>query len=316
MKTPSAGKNLRQPVEGWPSIDDLSVFVTVARNGGFARAAQELGLSPSTISKRIAMLEKQLDIRLFFRNNRSMRLTAEGEIALEGAMQIVSGVGDFVSDLNGLRGAVTGNITLSCSFGFGHEYMADALSGLMNLHNGLNVKLMLSDREVNLVDEGIDIEIHVGDEIKDLYIARQLAANRRILCASPDYLRQAGVPTSLDDLRQHDCLIIQERSAAFGNWALTNGEDSIVCRVNSQHSSNSGSVVLAWALRGQGIVLRSAWDVAKHLASGELVQILPAWYQQANIWAVYTQRSSHSLRIKTCIDFLSDYFAQRLPVPR
>ncbi len=226
MKTPSAGKNLRQPVEGWPAIDDLSVFVTVARNGGFARAAQELGLSPSTISKRIAMLEKQLDIRLFFRNNRSMRLTAEGEIALEGAMQIVSGVGDFVSDLNGLRGAVTGNITLSCSFGFGHEYMADALSGLMNLHNGLNVKLMLSDREVNLVDEGIDIEIHVGDEIKDLYIARQLAANRRILCASPDYLRQAGVPTSLDDLRQHDCLIIQERSAAFGNWALTNGEDA------------------------------------------------------------------------------------------
>ncbi|WP_158781915.1 LysR substrate-binding domain-containing protein [Pantoea sp. BAV 3049] len=313
MKSTPAGKNHLQPVAGWPSIEDLHVFVTVARNGGFARAALELGLSPSYISKRIATLEKRLGTRLFFRNNRIMRLTPEGEKALEGAVQIVGSVGDFVSDLNGLRGELTGNIILSCSFGFGHEYLSQALSELMLLHPGLNVKLVLSDREVDLIDEGVDIEILVGDDIKDLYIARRLAANRRILCASPDYLQRAGTPANADELGRHECLIIQERSSAYGHWALTNGRENILCRVNSRHSSNSGSVVLAWALRGHGIVLRSAWDVAKYVQSGELVQLLPEWYQEANIWAVYTQRSSSSLRIKTCIDFLSDYFAKRLP---
>lgn len=119
MKTTPVGKKHRQPLEGWPSVEDLFVFVTVARNGGFARAALELGLSPSYISKRIAILEKCLNARLFFRNNRVMRLTPEGENALGGAMQVVSEMDGFVSRLDNQRGVLAGNITINCSFGFG-----------------------------------------------------------------------------------------------------------------------------------------------------------------------------------------------------
>ncbi|QKJ88085.1 LysR family transcriptional regulator [Paramixta manurensis] len=313
MKTRFVGKHYRQPLAGWPSVEDLYVFIIVARHGGFARAAAELGLSPSYVSKRIAILEKCLDTRLFFRNNRMIRLTPEGESALDGALQVVGGMDDFVSHLEGVRGALTGNITLSCSFGFGHEYVADALSAFINLHPDVNVKLLLSDKEVDLVEEGVDIEIHIGNDVKDLYIARQLMKNQRILCAAPEYLKRKGVPQSLDDLADHDCLIIQERSAVFGHWLLTNGEEQVHCQLNSRHASNSGSVVLAWALRGHGIALRSRWDVANHLQSGDLVQVLPAWYQEANIWAVYPRRPSSSSRVKACIDFLTDYFSQHWP---
>ncbi len=315
METRSAGKSHRQPLEGWPSVEDLYVFITVVRHGGFSRGATELGLSPSYVSKRIAILEKCLGTTLFFRNNRIMRLTPDGETALEGAMRVVSEMDGFVSHLDGLRGALTGNITLSCSFGFGHEYVAEALSEFMALYPGINVKLMLSDKNVDLIEEGVDIEIHVGNEINDLYIARQLATNQRVLCASPDYLLRAGDVQSIDDLARHECLIIQERNDLFGAWRLTNGKQQVHCRLNSHHASNSGTVVLAWALRGHGIALRSRWDVAHHLASGALIQVLPEWYQQADIWAVYPRRPSGENRVKACIDFLARYFARHIPDP-
>ncbi|EDH9827069.1 LysR family transcriptional regulator [Salmonella enterica subsp. enterica serovar Limete] len=313
MKTTPVGKKHRQPLEGWPSVEDLFVFVTVARNGGFARAALELGLSPSYISKRIAILEKCLNARLFFRNNRVMRLTPEDENALCGAMQVVSEMDGFVSRLDNQRGVLAGNITINCSFGFGHKYVAEALSSFMIAYPDITVKLTLTDREVDLVEEGVDIEIRVGDDINELYIARQLATNRRILCASPEYLERHGKPESVSALVQHDCLMIQEKNSAFGNWILTDGKQQTHCRLNGFHSSNSGSVVLIWALKGHGITLRSEWDVAQYIERGELVRVLPQWYQEANIWAVYTRRSSSSDRIKICIDFLTEHLAQCLP---
>lgn len=190
MKKNIVGKYYRQPHEGWPSVEDLQVFITVARNGSFSRAALELGQSASYISKRIALLEKNLNTRLFFRNNRMVRLTVDGENALSGAIQLVEQMGDYVSSITEPDDMLSGNITISCSFGFGNEYVAGALSGLIRSYPGLKVKLLLSDRDVDLVEEGIDIEIHVGNDFKEIYIAKKLATNRRILCASP------GLPSS------------------------------------------------------------------------------------------------------------------------
>lgn len=155
------------------------------------------------------------------------------------------------------------------------------------------------------------MEICVGDDLNPSYIARRLIANRRILCAAPAYLSRAGMPASLDALIHHSCLIINERDNSFGNWTLTNGEQQVLCRLNSHYSSNSGKVILHWALQGHGIALRSEWDVAPYLATGELVAVLPQWYQEANIWAVYTQRAAESQRIKVFLDFLAAYFNEK-----
>lgn len=311
MKRELAGKNTQKPLQGWPSVEDLYVFISVARHDGFGRAAVELGQSPSYISKRIAILEKQLDTRLFFRTNRVMRLTPEGEQALEGARQVIEEMDLFLNNFQQWRGALTGEMTVGCSLGFGQDYLSDAISAFISLHPSLNIKLVLSDRQIDLMQSGTDVDIQVGDDLNDAYIARKLAANRRILCASAEYLRHHAPLHSLDGLIDHSCLIINEKHNTFGHWALTDGEQQVLCRLNSHYSSNSGKVILNWALKSHGIALRSAWDVAPYLASGELVHVLPQWYQEANIWAVYTQRTSESPRIKVFIDFLVQYFAEK-----
>ncbi|GEC68772.1 LysR family transcriptional regulator [Raoultella terrigena] len=298
----------------WPLIEDLNVFLTVVRKESFANAAAELGLSPSYVSKRIGLLEKSLGMRLFHRSARAIRLTADGHKALSGAISVLDSMGEFVAGLAAWRDAIEGNIHISCSFGFGSTYMAEALSALAERYPALNVKLTLTDRVVDLIEEGVDLEIHVGDDIKDLYITRRLSLNRRVLCAAPQYLAGHGTPAQISDLKQHKCLVIQERSAQFGVWPLTNGRDSTQLHIGSQLSSNSGSVVLSWALNGHGIILRSLWEVQRYLASGELVQILPPWHQSADIWAVYSNRTSGSAKLKVCIDFLMDYFQQNPPV--
>lgn len=311
MKLSLAGKNVQKPLQGWPSVEDLYVFISVARHGGFGRAAVELGQSPSYISKRIAILEKQLDSRLFFRTNRVMRLTPEGEKALEGARQVLQEMDTFLSNFQQWRGELSGELTVGCSLGFGQAYLSDAISAFISQHPSLNIKLILSDREIDLMQSGTDVDIQVGDNLNHSYIARKLAANRRVLCASSEYLARSGAVNSLDDLINHSCLIINEKNNSFGNWALTDGEQQVLCRLNSHYSSNSGKVILNWALKSHGIALRSAWDVTPYLETGELVHVLPQWYQQANIWAVYTQRTSESPRMKVFIDFLADYFAEK-----
>lgn len=311
-----AGKSYQKPLQGWPAVEDLYVFISVARHEGFGRAALELGQSPSYISKRIAILEKQLDTRLFLRSNRAIRLTPEGEKALEGALQVLHEMDGFLQNFQQWRGELSGELTVGCSFVFGQEYLSSAISAFIHQHPRLNIKLMLSDREFDLLQSGTDIEICVGDDLNPAYIARKLIANRRILCASADYLSRAGTPQSLDDLIHHSCLMINERGNSFGNWALTDGSQQVLCRLNSHYASNSGKVILNWALHSHGIALRSAWDVAPYLASGQLVQLLPEWYQEANIWAVYTQRASESQRIKAFIDFLAGYFNQQSLPPK
>lgn len=311
MKLLLAGKNVQKPLQGWPSVEDLYVFISVARHGGFARAAVELGQSPSYISKRIAILEKQLDTRLFFRTNRVMRLTPEGENALEGARQVVQEMDTFLSNFQQWRGELSGELTVGCSLRFGQAYLSDAISAFISQHPSLNIKLILSDREIDLMQSGTDVDIQVGDNLNHSYIARKLAVNQRILCASSEYLARSGAVNSLDDLINHSCLIINEKNNSFGSWALTDGEQQVLCRLNSHYSSNSGKVILNWALKSHGIALRSAWDVAPYLKTGELVHVLPQWYQQANIWAVYTQRTSESPRMKVFIDFLAEYFIEK-----
>lgn len=301
-------------INQWPLLEDLHVFLTIARNENFSRAASELGLSPSYISKRINILEKRLDTRLFFRNNRTMRLTPEGEKALSGAMNVIGSMDQFVSELAAWRESIVGVVNISCSFGFGLSHISQAISELAKAYPDLHIKLTLSDQEVDLVEEDVDIEIRIGDDIKDFYIAKRLFENRRVLCASPEYIEHFGLPGTIDELKKHKCLFIQERNASFGIWSLTNGSDIAQVHVNNQLSSNSGGVVLNWALKGHGIVLRSMWDVKKYIDSGELIHVLPQWYQNANIWAVYPTRPSGSARLKVCIDFLVNYFADNPPL--
>lgn len=311
MKLLLAGNESQKPLQDWPSVEDLYVFISVARYEGFGRAATELGQSPSYVSKRIAILEKQLETRLFFRTNRIMRLTPEGEKALEGATQVVHEMDTFLDNFRQWRGELSGDLTVACSFGFGQDYLSDAIAEFMMRHPSLNIKLILSDRDMDLLQLGIDVSIRVGEDFNHSYIAKKLAPNRRILCASPDYLTQSLPLEKLDDLKSHSCLMINENDNTSGHLTLTDGQSIFTCRLKKHYSSNSGKVILKWALKSQGIALRSVWDVAPYLNEKKLIHVLPEFYQEANIWALYSQRSSESQRIKIFIEFLAGYFLDK-----
>ena len=299
----------------WPLVDDLNVFLTVVRKQSFAAAAVELGLSAAYVSKRINLLEKGLGVRLFLRNTRQISLTPDGEKARDGAMGVLDTMSEFISSLSDTDKHIQGHLNIGCSFGFGEQHMAPALAEFSRRYPQITCKLTLSDRVMDLIGEGIDIEIRIGNDIKDLYIARKLADNARILCAAPGYLAEQGIPVEIEDLARHKCLIIQERNSPFGVWHLTRGEEARKVRVKGSLSSNSGVAVLNWALAGQGIICRSCWDVQKYIDRGLLIHLLPEYAQSANIWAVYTIKPSTSTRLKLCVDFLAEYFHLNPPVP-
>ena len=287
-----------------PLPEDLRVFLTVIRKGSFASAADELGLSPAYVSKRIRVLEETLHTRLLHRTTRRIALTETGEKAQRWAMRILEDFDDFIGELSDVRSAPQGAIHLCSSFGFGRNHVAPAVAELSKAYPSLDIRLDVFDRVVDIVAEGFDLEILVGDDLPGHHICRKLASNERVLCATPEYLQLRGTPATLQDLSEHACLVLKERNSPFGVWHLQtdSGQESV--RVSGPLSSNSGEIVLQWALSHRGIMLRSLWDVKQMLASGVLVRVLHRYTQSANVWAIYPTRLSDSAKLRVCVEFL------------
>lgn len=294
--------------------DDLRVFLSVVRRASFAAAAQELGASPAYVSKRIRLLEAELGVRLLHRTTRRVAVTEDGERVFGWAQRILDDIDHLVQDVSTAAGEPRGLLRMSSSFGFGRNVVAPAMSQLVARHPGLQVRLEVFDRLVDVAAEGIDLDVRVGDEIAPHLIARKLADNHRVLCAAPAYLARKGPPRGIAELSAHDCLVIKERDHPFGVWKLRAGAEERTVKVTGPLSANHGEIAVQWAVDGHGIVLRSVWDVAALLQSGQLVQVLPEWRQEANVWAVYPTRLDRSAKVRACVEFLQDYFRRAMPV--
>ncbi len=290
-----------------PLPEDLRVFLMVIRKGSFAGAADQLGQSPAYVSKRIRVLEEVLHARLLHRTTRRVALTDAGERTRRWAIRILNDMDEFMDELSDARSAPQGALNICSSFGFGRNHVAPAIAELTARYPKLEVKLDVFDRVVDIISEGFDLEIRVGDDIPGQHICRQLASNERVLCATPDYLARHGVPGSIAELEHHDCLILKERNNPFGIWQLKRGDEAVSVRVSGPLSSNNGEIVLQWALNGKGILLRSQWDVRPLIAQGRLVQVLHGYTQSANVWAVYPTRLSDSAKLRVCVEFLESY---------
>ncbi len=291
-----------------PATDDLRVFTAVVRRASFAEAATELGASPAYVSKRIRLLEDELAVKLLHRTTRRVAVTEEGERVFHWAQRILDDWDQLLQEVAVTRREPRGLLKVSCSFGFGRRVVAPVLSQLAERHPGLQVRLEVFDRLVDVAGEGFDLDIRVGDEIAPHLIARRLADNQRVLCAAPGYLARKGVPRSVADLASHDCLVIKERDHPFGVWRLRSGASDETVKVRGPLSANNGEMAVQWAVDGRGIVLRSLWDVGAELRSGRLVRLLADWRQEANIWAVYPTRLERSAKVRVCVEFLQAHF--------
>lgn len=296
-----------------PLLNDLRVFMLVARRAGFAAAAEELGVSPAFVSKRVSLLEQTLNVMLLHRTTRRVTITEEGERIYEWAQRILQDVDEMMDELSDVRQVPQGTLRIISSFGFGRRVVAPALSALALQYPQLELRFDVQDRLVDLVNEGVDLDIRVGDDIAPNLIARQLAANHRVLCASPQFLARHASPKQLSDLAALPCLVIKERDHPFGVWQLHSKEGQHAIKVTGPLSSNHGEIVHQWCLDGQGIALRSWWDVRENIASGHLVQVLPDYWQPANVWAVYVSRLATSAKIRTTVEFLRHYFQLHYP---
>lgn len=296
-----------------PQLEDLRLFCELVRQRSFSAVARELGVSKALISKRIALLEQNLQTRLVHRSTRSLRITEQGDIVHQWAQRILDNVDQMTEAISSHRAEPAGLLRLCCSSGFGRNCLAPALSALAKRYAALEIQLELLDRPVDLVGEGFQLDVRIGTVQEANLISRRIAGNARVLCAAPAYLERRGAPSSLQALAAHDCIVIRERDQDFGRWSLRGPQGLETVRVGGPLSANNGEVVRRWAADGHGIILRSIWDVGPSLASGELVRVLPDYAQEADVYAVYPSRLSHSAKLRVCVEFLEAWFKASAP---
>ena len=291
------------------ALSDLAFFALLMKSGNLAATAQHMGVTPPSVSKRLAALEARLGVRLLHRTTRRISLTPEGEIYLAEGGRVLDDLNALERRVAGSRAVPRGLMRVNASLGFGRRHVAPALSKFAKLHPEVEVQLHLSDRPVNLVEQGFDAAIRIGELPDARLTARRLALNHRLLCASPAYLKRAGEPAAPRELPQHACIFLRESDETFGTWHLRRGSRQETVKVRGPLSCNDGDSALAWALDGHGVLLRSAWDAAPYLRSGRLRPVLPDWsLPAADIYLVFPTAAHLSAKTRAFAEFMHQRF--------
>ena len=287
----------------WDLVD-LRVFCQVARRSSFVAAATDLGISPAYVTKRVAGLEKALGVRLFHRTTRRVLISDEGEAAYTWARKVLDAADELNQGLNGARSEPTGALRISTSLRLGRNHIAPILAKMNQAYPQLEIWLELLDRRVDLLGEGFDIDVRMGEVNEPHLVGHLVARNARVLCAAPAYLARRGHPHTLADLAGHDCLMYRERHQTFGVWRMTGPTGPESVKVTGAMGSNQADIVREWALDGLGIIPLAIWDVAQDLKQGSLVRVLPAYQQNADVWAVTATRLDQSAKLRDCMPLL------------
>jgi len=296
------------------SVSDLAFFVQLVKLGSLSALARELGVTPPAISARLTRMERRFGVRLLHRTTRRLSVTQEGELYLSHGTQLLADLEALDRLVSSSRATPQGLLRVNSTFGFGRRHIAPAVSTFARCYDAVEVQLTLTDRAINLREQAYDVGIMFGKPADSRMVARQIASNRRYLCAAPEYLAKAGVPATPRDLQRHQCIVLRESDSAYGTWHLHSGRKQETVKVRGSLSSNDGETVVAWALEGHGVLMRSEWDVHAHLKSGALRLVLPEWsLPSADIYAVYGERMTLSAKVSTFVNFLADWFAKEKP---
>lgn len=295
-------------------LDDLAFFQRLARCGSLTATARELGMSLSAVSKRLKQLESRLGVELASRTTRRLTLTAEGELYQRQGAAILDELGELEGALSARQAALSGQIRINATFGFGRRHVAPLISRFTAEHPRLEVLLELTNFPLNLADHGFDLGIRVGPPPDAHVVARRILANRRVLCAAPDYLAHRTAPVHPRELAGHDCLVVRENDSGYALWRFDRDGETAAVKVAGRLASNDAEVVTRLALDGHGIMLRSWWDVYPYLQRGELQALLPGWQGvSADFYAVYEPRRHLSARLRAFIAYLEDNLPERVP---
>lgn len=292
-------------------FQEMRAFAAVVEAGSFVRAADALELSKTAVSRLVGDLEGRLGARLLHRTTRRLSLTQEGALFHERCVQLLDGLAEAEAELSTHSGEAVGRLRLNVPVTFGLLHLAPLWPAFMALHPRVVLDVTLSDRLVDLVDEGYDLAVRIARLETSSLVSRQLASTRLILCASPEYLRRHGAPAHPSEIAHH--AVIGYSLMVMGDlWEFTGPEGPVDVKVAPRMRTNSGDTCCAAALQHQGIVLQPSFLVAEHLVSGALVELLPQYRStELGIHAVYPTRKHLSHKVRTLIDFLVQAFRMR-----
>lgn len=259
-------------------FDDLQLFVRTAELGNLSAAARHLDISPAVASAGLKRLELQLQVRLFSRSTRSMRLTPEGELFLVHARLALQSLEDGRQQLAGSKVGISGLLQLSAPSDFGRNTLLPWLNEFQQAHPQLQLRLLLGDRVADLFREPVDIALRYGaPEDSSLVALPVAAANRRVLCAAPDYLQRHTAPKTIEALAEHNCLLYMLAGRVHDRWSFSDGKREQHISVKGDRVSDDADVVRRWAVSGAGLVYKSWLDVAGDVRAGRLKVLLPEW---------------------------------------
>ncbi len=286
-------------------ITELRTFVRIVGAGSLSAAGREMGLALSVVSKRLAMLERRTDMRLIARSTRHLALTEEGQALYDRAQRILAEVDEAEVALTHGRVEPQGVLRVSAPVALGRAHVSPVCRDLVRAHPKVSVDLTLTDRLVELIDEGMDVVVRIGAPKDSGLVMRKLVDNHRIVVGAPDYLERRGAPMAPAELEDHDCL--QYRGVGT-RWRLVDPTGEVAeIRAASRLRSDNGEVAHDWALAGCGLILKSWVDVEPDLRARRLVQVLPEWRSDpAPVCALFPTGRQLPTRVRLFLDAMVD----------
>jgi DNA-binding transcriptional LysR family regulator len=293
------------------TLGDIRLFVETANLGGLSAAGRKLGLSPAAASARLVKLEASLNARLFERTTRQLRLTEEGRMYLAHCQQAIQALDDARAALQAGRSVIRGKVRVSATSDFGRHVLKGWLDEFNVLYPEVTFALALSDSLSNLVQDDIDLVIRFGVPPDSSLVARRLAPNRRVLCASPAYLKLHGIPDHPGDLDRFDYIVLSSASGAANEWRFSRGSEveTFTVPLERARETNDGALAREWAVDGHGIVMKSVWDIGADLRAGRLHILMPEWRSpDVPVHALYQRSRYMAPRVRALLDFLIERF--------
>ena len=290
-------------------LKQLESFVAVATKGSLTATALAEGVAPAVIGRRIDALEERLGVKLLVRTTRRISLTHEGSAFLEDCQRLLTDLASAEASVSAGGVKASGHLRVTAPAGFGRRHVAPLVPRFIALHPDVSVSLNLSDRVVDIVNEGFDCAVRVGDLPDSSLISVRLADNRRQCVAAPSYLQRAGVPQHPADLGRHECLTLSSDASQTRGWAFRVDGEVTHLRPHGRLDCSDGQVLHDWCLQGLGIAWRSTWEVAAEISAGRLQPLLENYAAPPNgIFAVFTHARHLPLRVRLWIDFLKQTY--------
>ena len=297
-------------------LTGMSVFVRVAKAGSFAAGASEMGISRAMATKHIMQLESSLGTRLFNRTTRSLNLTDVGASYLERCQQVLLDIDEMEAAVTHLQTEPRGVLKISAPPVIGATHITRAVAEFLKIHPDLKVDMILQSSPIDLIDEGIDIAIYLGDLDDTSMVARKLASSSMVVCGSPDYLARHGIPYTPEDLYNHSCLI-NWASSPRSKWKFKGKSGYTTINVSGRMQSNVADANRIAAVNGLGLVMLATYVVGRDIEKGKLIPVLENYtLPPLDIHAVYPHRKYLSAKVRRFLDFLQIWLQPRVNMPR